>query len=830
MKHNRLCAITVSLIFMVAFTASAQKGKSQKSAKKPVAQKADKPKEPAAGLSGNEEKVRDLVAFFQLLLNTLGSSATAARDKDVVITESYAKIFRDAKVQVEDDLDDERKAITNKDVVAYLKDVDFFFEDARFEYMIDDIEQGTNANDQIFYKVSCQRNLTGTTASGKKVNNTIPRFIEVNFDAKENDLKIVSVYTNEFDERESLTGWWNSLSFEWQSIFKRRLSIVDSVDLDDIKDMTSLQELDLSGNPYIQSIEPLAGLNNLKLLNLANTSVADLTPIRNLTELIELNLAGTKVFDLAPLRYNSKLARLNINRTDVRSVAVLEKMQAIQNLQMEYTDVIDFDPIAALPALQNLDMEGTQLASLSPIESLTSLLDLNVAKTFIQDLSPLSRLTNLTSVNIDSTVVRDIRPLSSLQKLQVLSANYTFFADLSPLLKLRQLQRVYCDQTPVNRETANSFMTARPGVLVIYDSKDLQAWWSMLNADWRHVLSATAKISITPGKEELASVTNLDSINISNKASITSLEALRKLPKLRAVIANNTSIADLSPLLDLRDIQYLDISDTQVQDLSPLSNLSKLRVLRADRSQIGKLDPLFYLKDLDEVYVDRTVIHDITAREFLEKNPDCLLVYKTIHLDRWWKNLSEPWKEVFRGQMGSDTASSRENLHKLVEQRAFHFKEAAVHDLGAFSEFVRLNELHFSATGITEIPALENLQQLKSLHATHCPLQQIGAIGQLSQLQDLDISNTPVDDLRGLEALTNLRTLGCSGTQIRRLDPLEELHQLESLDCSITRVSKLDPVMYLSLRSLKCYNTKVTSREVGTFRENNPDCNVVYYR
>jgi Leucine-rich repeat (LRR) protein len=813
---------------MMAFSAFAQKGKPQKPAKKPAAQKADTPKAGAAA-SANDEKVRDLVAFFQLLLNTLGSSTTSARDKDVVITESYAKIFRDAKVQIEDDLDEDRKTITNKDVVAYLKDVDFFFTDARFEFMIDGIEEGVNANNQVFYKVSCQRNLTGTTATGQKVNNTIPRFIEVNYDAKENDLKIVSVYTNEFDERESLTNWWNSLSFEWQSIFKRRLNIIDSVSLDNIKDMTALQELDLSGNEYIQSIDPLSGLNNLKLLNLANTSVADLTPIRNLTELVELNLEGTKVFDLTPLRYNAKLARLNINHTDVRSVAVLEKMPAMQNLQMEYTDVIDFDPITTLSSIQNLDVEGTQLASLSPVSALTSLLSLKISKTFVQDLGPVSKLVNLTSLSIDSTVIRDIRPLASLQNLHVLYANYTFFKDLTPLLKLSQLQRVYCDQTPVNREIANSFMAARPGVLVIYDSKDLQAWWNTLSTNWRRVLSATAKISLTPGKEELARVTNLDSVNVANDPSVTTLEALRKLLKVRVIIANSTSISDLSPLMGLKGIDYVDISDTQVHDLAPLSSLPKLRVVRADRSQIEKLDPLFYLKNLDEVYVDRTVIHDITAREFLDKNPDCLLVYKTIHLDRWWKNLSEPWKEVFRGQMG-DTTASRENLHKLVEQRSFQFKEAAVHDLSAFSEFVRLSELHFSATGITEIPPLENLLQLKSLHATHCPLREIGAIRQLSQLQDLDISNTPIDDLRGLEALENLRALNCSGTQIKKLDPLEDLHQLETLDCSITRVGKLDPVMYLSLRSLKCYNTKISAREIDTFRKSNPDCNVIYYR
>src|SRR5688500_7831397 len=301
MKHNKLCLLTVSLVCMLALSAGAQK-KPQKSAKKPAVQKATT--QVKAGNSQNEEKVKDLVAFLQLLLNTLGSNSTSARDKEIVITESYSKIFRDDKVQVEDDLAETRSTITNKDVVAYFKDVDFFFENVTFEFITEDIKEGVNANGQVFYKVSLRRILNGKMANGKTISNTIPRFIEVNYDPKNEDLKIVSIYTNEFDEKEALTNWWNQLSLEWKEIFKKRFNIIDSVNLNAIKDMTALTELDLSGNEYIQTLEPLAQLTSLRLLNLAGTNVGDLTPIRILTELVELNLSQTKVFDLTPLKYS----------------------------------------------------------------------------------------------------------------------------------------------------------------------------------------------------------------------------------------------------------------------------------------------------------------------------------------------------------------------------------------------------------------------------------------------------------------------------------------------------------------------------------------------
>src|SRR5436189_2328453 len=77
----------------------------KKAEKKPVEEK--KP-----DVVQDEKKVRDIVAFLEYVLNTIGSSGTATSDKEVLITESYSKIFRDSKVQVEDDLDEERDVST----------------------------------------------------------------------------------------------------------------------------------------------------------------------------------------------------------------------------------------------------------------------------------------------------------------------------------------------------------------------------------------------------------------------------------------------------------------------------------------------------------------------------------------------------------------------------------------------------------------------------------------------------------------------------------------------------------------------------------------------
>ncbi|HTJ50379.1 MAG TPA: leucine-rich repeat domain-containing protein [Cyclobacteriaceae bacterium] len=838
MKRYKHWLIFFALLLLLSFNVDAQKPKAKKPVKKTVQKtqvtKTKKPvvktPPPVRTIAEDEKRVRDIVAFLQYLLNTLGSSATSSRDKEVLVKESYSKIFRDSKVQIEDDLDEERIVITNKDIVPYLKDVDFFFKDVKFEFTIEDIKSSTLPNGELFYKVSTRRVLTGTTTEGKKITNTIPRYIEVNYHPEDQDLKIVSIYTNEINETEVLKNWWSELSLEWQTILRKKLpgnNKTDSLQINDIKAITSVEELDLSNNIFVQDIEPLGRLLSLKSLNLSGTRVNDLTPIRNLTELETLNLAHTKIADLSPLKYANKLLSLDLSYTTVTDISILEKMPALQNLSMNGMSVNDFSPISLLTELQKADLAATNISNLTPFQNLVNVTALNISGTLVQDLGPLKNLKNIIVLDIDSTHISNINALSNFENLATLHANYTSIANLLPLQKLTHLEKIYADHTRINREIADNFIATHPNTQVIFDTDNLKTWWDALSPEWQTVFSKAASISITPSKEEMAKVSHLDSINISGNMRINTLEPLQKLQKLRVIIANQTAIHDLSPLQGHTEIKYLDISETEVSDISTISQFTKLKVFRADKSKIENMER-YSLPSLELFYADGTAFHDITAREFLEKNPKCLLIYKTVHLNRWWNALAENWKSVFLTQLGNDT--TRENFHTLVEKVALHFKDAPVTDLNALSEFVRLKELHFSGTAITTIPPLENIKSLTSLHATNGPIQKIESLSLLASLEDLDISNTPIDNLEAIQSLAQLKTLNCAGTQIKRLDPLSKLEHLEYLDCSNTNANKLDPLDNLQLKTLKCYNTKISNRTIENFKAKHPDCNVMYYR
>jgi Leucine-rich repeat (LRR) protein len=825
MKRSNLWAVTAFLLLSFIGVV-AQKKPVKTTPQKSTPQKSTDKK--LTDVVSDEKKVRDIVAFLEYMLNTLGSSGTPTRDKEVLITESYAKIFRDSKVQVEDDLDDERVVITNKDIVAYLKDVNFFFGNVRFEFVIENIESSTLPNGELFYKVSAKRNLKGTTVDRKTVNNTLPRFIEINYNPKDQDLKIVSLYTSGIDEKRALTSWWKELSLEWQEVFRKKLNLGDSVPLSDIKKVAALEELDLSNNKYIQNINALGQLTNLRTLNLSGAAVTDLTPIRNLTELVDLNLSHTQVKDLTPLRYSNKLERLDIGQTDVTDISVLEKMPELRELILIELNVSDFNFLAYLSKLQKLNLRKSKISDLTPLGQLGELNDLNLTGTPAQDLGPISDLVRINTLSIDSTKIKDLSALKRFENLSTLNANYTAIVSLMPIEKLPRLEKIYCDQTPIKREAADAFMAANPKVLVIFDSNDLKTWWDKLSSEWKTLLSQAAKIGSTPSKEELAQVPLLDSINLSGQTGIRTLEPLRKLPKLKVIKANKTSINSIEPIQPLKNIVYLDISETEVSDISDLPQFTKLKILKADNSKLEDIERLV-MPGLEKLYADHTNVQDITAREFLVKNPNCLLIYKTIHLNHWWSGLNDAWKQAFE-QAGLRPNASREDLHRLVEQETLSIKDAPITSLSGLSEFIRLRELHVSGTNLIAISPLDKLLSLKSLHATNSPIQQIDSIYLLTELEDLDISNTPLEELYTIWRLKKLKNLNCAGTHIKRLDALEKLESLEYLDCSNSNVTKLDPLDYLNLKTLKCYNTKVSNRAIENFKASHPQCNVVYYR
>jgi len=753
-------------------------------------------------------KVQDLIDFLEYAMNTIGDPETQARDKNVIITQSYLKAFKDDKVQIEDDLNEEREMVTHKNVQAYLSDIDFFFKEVKFEFIVDDISFKTSAENQSYYLVTMTRNLRGVTIENDSINSNLVRYIEVNLNEAARDLKIASVYTNRLSEEDELTTWWNSLVYPWPDIFRNQLGAEGDLDLQQLQTLVEVEKLDLSSYPQLDDLEPVARLNNLKRIDVSGTKIKDLVALRNLTKLDFLDCSNTVVSSIDPLKYALNLRVLRIDSTQISDGRILEVFENLQQFSASHSYLISLAPITDLRKIKVMDVSKTKIKSLEGIQGLSGLNYLDVSHNSIKDLSPISKLNELRNLKIDNSLVTDLQPLSKLQNLKMLSCNNTLITSLNPIAAISTMERVYCDNTLMVNSEAKKFITNHPDILVVYGTESLRSWWDQLSVPWQKVLIQSAGLKgqrIT--KEQMARIANITSIDISGIGAIVDIKPVEILKNLKELNIEASGVTDLTPLRGLLELEYLEASNTGISELYSLEQLSKLSLLG----------------------IDNTKVQPQEINRFIANHHNCLVMYKTVKLLRWWGSMSMEWRSVLKSQLDHENMSDKERLHAYVNLEKLYFKKP-VATLEPIREFTRIRELGFSGTRINNLEPLRNVKTLEVLRCSQSPVSSLEPLSSSSRLKKLNFEDTLVDDLSPLSKLNGLQELKFSGTQVKDLKPLRTLSNLKVLECYNTDVKSLKSIEELQgLRSLKCYNTKVNKKAVQSFRKAVPQCEVVHY-
>ena len=352
-------------------------------------------------MANYETEIRKMVNYLQETLNFIGDPTQTAQEKEIIFTQSYAKIFLDDKVQIEDDLDTKRSTTLSKDVQAYLKDIDFFFQYAQFSFNIQSIANLNKPDGSPYFKVTMNRQLVGKTVTNDSINEVKNRFIEINLDKKNNDLKIASIYTTKINEKQSLQYWWNSMPSAWKDYFGKDLKMNDSIPLKSVmqvndndfiyaypilstiegetivtdwkevvvktgvdtlykqlKTLSMTQVVDVNGIKTITTLDPLAELSDLSVLNISGTNTNDLTPLRNANKLKVLKVADTRINDLSPLKYDLMITELDVSHTDVDDLSILNSLGKLEKLNVAYTQVNNLKAIEQCHNLKYLIAEG----------------------------------------------------------------------------------------------------------------------------------------------------------------------------------------------------------------------------------------------------------------------------------------------------------------------------------------------------------------------------------------------------------------------------------------------------------------------------------------
>ncbi|MCD6090515.1 MAG: leucine-rich repeat domain-containing protein [Bacteroidales bacterium] len=779
---------------------------------------------------------QDLISYLEFTLNAIGDNELSPKEKDIIISESFLKIFRDVKVQVEDDLDDSRETVTNKDVQAYLKDVDFFFKYAHFTFNVLSIDLQIDEQGNPFLLCNILRTLKAIDLNGDTLSNDQQRFIEIELNGDKREMKIASIYTTKLNENEENIRWWNLLPDSWKIVLGTRAVVSDSLAFSSIlllneeffilkpqktkltdfenypmdflhlgndsigyystfqydtiwlndssafaqkesvfkalNEILEIKDLNIAGNLNITDIEPLSRLSNLRTLNVSHTNIESIAPVRSLTRLLNLDCSHTAINSIEALNYSASLNTLDISNTSIYNIKPLENLENLLFLDISNTRIDNLDALKAMKLI-DLKMRNTFTTDLAPLEALTSLKYLYIDDNEqLDSIGALSHLVKLKSLSCNNTRINDLSALATLPNLETISCENTEITSLSGLESLPKLTKIYCDNSLLGKQKAIDFMKVHPHILVVYESKQLQLWWNELPQAWKNVF---------------AELVELDTYTPSK-------EQLHEITTLKEInVAGRPLIKSLISLNKLKNLQKLYADETSITNLDGISEAREMRSLNISNTKIHQLNSIEGLNLIEELSIANCPVKDLNPLRGMV-NLKNLIIENTL----------------------VDDLSPLDDLQNLRYLYADNIKV----DQQQFEDFIEYNndiDLVFQTDILynwwndlvpswkkifedrmqwTQEPQTEDLHKLIKIHSLEInenrSISDLKPLNKIKHLRTLKVNDTKISDVSPLNSLTYLKEINLSRNPITNLDSLQNLTNLEVLYLNNTLISDLE--------------------------------------
>lgn len=162
-------------------------------------------------------------------------------------------------------------------------------------------------------------------------------------------IKLEKYYDIYLDEAEDDNLFQNQYKISNGKVTAINLSNNAITDVDILKCLDSLEELDLSDN-FIKNIDVLKYLKSLKALHLGSNKISNIQALSNLYNLTALTLSNNKIQDLRPI----------------------ENLKSLQNLNLGSNSISDMTPLLNLGSLEELDLGNNLISNIDSIKLLTT--------------------------------------------------------------------------------------------------------------------------------------------------------------------------------------------------------------------------------------------------------------------------------------------------------------------------------------------------------------------------------------------------------------------------------------------------------------------------
>ena len=385
---------------------------------------------------------------------------------------------------------------------------------------------------------------------------------------------------------------------------------------DFLQQFTSLQKLNLAGNGATD-VNELRNLPNLQELDLSNNLLQTLV-LGNPGNLRRLNLSGNAALHVQEIAYlinqNPDLKSLGLNGIAIGQINNLGTLLdprtgqplGLIELDLGNTGLLDQNGqksvsfLTPFPGLLRLNLAGNGLINLVGLNNAANLTEVDLSNNNLQDVSQLATARNLTRLNLSGNpalTVGQVRPLiDQAWNLTSLGLNGMALGDFSALGPMRNPQ----SGLPYNLQELDLGNTGLNG-----NGNSNLNWIAAFPNLLRVNLAGNGLINLN-GFELLNKVTDLD-LSGNQLADMYSISSLRSLTRLNLSGNSNLQVRFLAPLL------------TQNPGLTRLGlngiNLGTLNNVGSFNSNAGQ--PL----NLVELDIGNTQLQDIDGLNFLGKFP-----------------------------------------------------------------------------------------------------------------------------------------------------------------------------------------------------------------
>jgi Leucine-rich repeat (LRR) protein len=445
-----------------------------------------------------------------------------------------------------------------------------------------------------FIEQNCPSAFAGAEALAEYIEEATPDELQ----ARENVAKDVARFAADPEEFERLLDLsqreisrlpdlsWLTCSFQLIISNCARLT-----NLDNLRDLPSLEKLDASNCTGLTHLEGLHNLPHLEELFLNGcNSLHCVEGLHNLPGLRRLNLSGcTRLVSIEPLRDLPSLEELRLTGcTGLTHLKGLPKLRSLQTLELgNCTGLRGLDDLHDLPGLQRINLSHcTSLGHLGRMRNLPSLEELNLFNcSSFHHLQGLQNFQSLRSLELgDCSDLTDFECLRDLPRLRRVNLNRcSHFTSIEYMRDLPSLEELFLGECG--------------GLHHLNGLQNFPALKTLFLQGCRRLTNLDA----------LRDLPSLEEVNLSQCTRLSSVKALQNLPRLKKIsLGECRDLLDIDGLQNLPNLQRVDLNAVPISHVGPLRNLPHLQTLVCEGCEhLVDLQGLQGLPALNKLLLDR---------------------------------------------------------------------------------------------------------------------------------------------------------------------------------------------------------------------------------